>query len=165
MMEEPAKANFSKFEEYKLFVEDTARFSDRRQTVTIIYLTVNSILLGGIGLLPKDVPLNGDLTGRLVLIIPLLAIGIAACSIWLWLIRRHKVVIGERVELLKEMEKALGMQSCQQVYHKLNKICAEGPSFSGIEAILPILFIVIYAAGILTVLCLWCHQSCCNVGI
>jgi len=35
-----------KFEEYKLFVEDTARFTDRRQTVNNIYVAVNSIILG-----------------------------------------------------------------------------------------------------------------------
>lgn len=159
MMEEPAKANYSKFEEYKLLVEDTAHFSDRRQTVTIIYVTVNSILLGGIGLLLRDVTRNGDMAGKLALIIPLLAIGIAACSIWLWLIRRYKVVIGDRIDILKDMESAPGMQGCQEIYHKLNRMYAEGPSFAGIEAILPILFIVIYATGILAVLCLWCHLS------
>jgi hypothetical protein len=164
MMEEPAKTNYSRFEEYKLLIEDTAHFSDRRQTVTIIHLTVNSILLGSIGLLLGDVSPDGDLAGKLALIIPLLAIGIAACSIWLWLIRRYKVVIGERIDILKEMEKAPGMLGCQEIYHRLNRIYAEGPSFAGIEAILPILFIVIYAAGILAVLCLWCHPSCWNMG-
>jgi hypothetical protein len=164
MMEEPAEANYSKFEEYKLLVEDTAHFSDRRQTVTIIYVTVNSILLGGIGLLLRDVTPNGDMAGKLGLIIPLLAIGIAACSIWLWLIRRYRVVIGERIDILKDMERSPGMQGCQEIYHKLNRMYAEGPSFAGIEAILPILFIVIYAAGILAVLCLWCHLSCWNMG-
>jgi len=29
-----------KFEEYKLFVEDTARFTDRRQTVNNIYVVL-----------------------------------------------------------------------------------------------------------------------------
>ena len=37
-----------KFEEYKLFVEDTARFTDRRQTVSNIYVAVNSIILSAI---------------------------------------------------------------------------------------------------------------------
>ena len=37
-------SEFNKFEEYKLFVEDTARLSDRRQTISNIYVTVNSIL-------------------------------------------------------------------------------------------------------------------------
>jgi hypothetical protein len=46
---------FDKFEEYKLFIEDTARFSERRQTVTKTYITVNSAILGGCNYKhPKD---------------------------------------------------------------------------------------------------------------
>ena len=37
-------AEFDKFEEYKLFVDDTARFTERRQTVSNIYVGVNSLL-------------------------------------------------------------------------------------------------------------------------
>ena len=42
------------FEEYKLFVDDTARLSDRRQTVTNTYIAVNSLLLGAISFLIRD---------------------------------------------------------------------------------------------------------------
>jgi len=47
-------AEFEKFEEYKLFVDDTARLSDRRQSVSNIYVAVISILLAAIGLLIKE---------------------------------------------------------------------------------------------------------------
>jgi hypothetical protein len=47
------------FEEYKLFVEDTARFTDRRQTVTNICVTINSVLLSAVALLVKDADCSG----------------------------------------------------------------------------------------------------------
>jgi hypothetical protein len=51
--------SFDVFEEYKLFVEDTARFTERRQTVNNTYVAVNSIILSAIALLVKDVSANG----------------------------------------------------------------------------------------------------------
>ena len=51
-------SDVNKFEEYKLFVEDTARFTDRRQMVTNIYVAVNTILLSAVALLVKDAGLE-----------------------------------------------------------------------------------------------------------
>jgi hypothetical protein len=45
-------------EEYNLYVEDTSRLSDRRQMISNIYTTVNSILLVAVGLLIKDLRLG-----------------------------------------------------------------------------------------------------------
>lgn len=49
----------NKFEEYKLFVEDTAKFSERRQTVNNTYVAVNSILLSAVSFLVKDAGFEG----------------------------------------------------------------------------------------------------------
>ena len=70
----------SKFEEYKLFAEDTARFSERRQKVGSTYVAVNSIILSAIALLMKD----SGLTGRwqLLVVLPLLVAGITICLSW-----------------------------------------------------------------------------------
>lgn len=46
--------NVDKFEEYKLFIEDTARFSERRQNVGSTYIAVNSIILSAIAFPVKD---------------------------------------------------------------------------------------------------------------
>lgn len=51
---------FDKFEEYKFFIDDTARFSERRQKVGSTYVAVNSIILSAIAFLVKD----SELTGR-----------------------------------------------------------------------------------------------------
>jgi len=37
-----------KFEEYKMIIDDSARFSERRQSITNTYITVNSLLLTAI---------------------------------------------------------------------------------------------------------------------
>jgi hypothetical protein len=71
--------DFEKFEEYKLFVDDTARFTGRRQTVSNLYITVNSLLIAAIGLLIKD--LGARCLWTLVLPLPLITAGIAV-SLW-----------------------------------------------------------------------------------
>lgn len=40
----------NKFEEYKLFIKDVTRFTDRRQNVTNIYVAINTILLNAVAL-------------------------------------------------------------------------------------------------------------------
>ena len=50
-MEEPTNATMNKFEEYRVYVEDTARFSDRRQTAGNAMVAVNALLVAGVGAL------------------------------------------------------------------------------------------------------------------
>ncbi|ETR69195.1 MAG: hypothetical protein OMM_09815 [Candidatus Magnetoglobus multicellularis str. Araruama] len=45
---------FNTFEEYKLFIEDTAKMSDRRQLLTSTYITANAIILASIAFILKD---------------------------------------------------------------------------------------------------------------
>jgi hypothetical protein len=47
-------STFDKFEEYKVFIEDTARFAERRQKVGSNCVAVNSIILSAIAFLVKD---------------------------------------------------------------------------------------------------------------
>ncbi|MCP4366804.1 MAG: hypothetical protein GY797_01630, partial [Deltaproteobacteria bacterium] len=44
-----------KFDEYKLFVEDTGRFIANRQGVNNIYVAVNSIVLSASAFMVKDI--------------------------------------------------------------------------------------------------------------
>ncbi len=77
----------NKFEEYKLFIEDTARFTDRRQTVTNVYVAVNTILLSAVAL----VMTNRTLTHWLLALtaFAVLAGGIAVCFFWRQLIDKY----------------------------------------------------------------------------
>ena len=68
------------FHQYKLLVDDSARFSDRRQTTNNYYVTANSILLGGIGLLLEQNAIR-SLLGTSIAVIVAVA-GFAVCSAW-----------------------------------------------------------------------------------
>ena len=68
-------SDFDKYDEYKFLVEDTSRFTDRRQRASTLYTSVNSILLAAISLLVKDLDLLDALTAFAALVI--VAAGVA----------------------------------------------------------------------------------------
>ena len=143
---------FNKFEEYKLFIDDTARLSDRRQLISNIYLTVNSLLLAAIGIIVKDLGIKGS--WLLLLPLPLIISGIAVCIFWRQLILRYKKLIKIRMEALYDMEDAAEMEGSSMIYHEESRIYerdAQGQvrerkvkAFSDLELRLPVLFIVLY---------------------
>jgi len=136
------------FDEYKLFVEDTARISDRRQMISNIYTAVNSILLAAVGLLIKDFGLG--FTWKVFLSLPLIIAGIVVCLLWIQLIHRYKSLVGIRMEVLRATEDK--MVDSIQMYHQEDKLYppdSKGSSFgsstfSDIENKLPMLFIFLY---------------------
>jgi hypothetical protein len=149
-------STFSKFEEYRLFIEDTARFSERRQTVSSTFVAVNMLLLTAIAFLVKDS--GARYYGALVtaLPIPLVIAGILVCIWWRQLIFKYKTLVDFRMKQLMEMEALPEMQGCHQMYLKereeLYKRDAQGRkvpagrlNFSELESRLPALFIVLYA--------------------
>ena len=154
---------FEKFEEYRLFVDDTARLSERRQTVSNIYVAVNSLLLAAIGLLIKELGARGSWT--LLLPLPLIMAGIAVSLWWRQLIRKYKKLVGLRIDTLRKMEDE--MSESVKMYHVEDKlyprdkngkmIPGKGLNFSDLEARLPMLFVVLYCifgVGSLTALVL-----------
>lgn len=159
------------FEEYRLFVEDTARLSDRRQTVTNTYIAVNSLLLGAISFLIRDAA-GGNWWG-LVLALPLLVGGIAVCLFWRQFIHKYKTLIGLRIDTLREMENLPGMEGSVRMYHiedaiyprdeQGKMIPGKGLNFSDLEKRLPTLFLALYllytfasllALGVVTIMTL-----------
>lgn len=143
-------AEFDKFEEYKFFVDDTARFTERRQTVSNIYVGVNSLLLAAIGLLIKDIATRGLWT--LLLPLPLTAAGVIVCLWWQQLIRKYKELVRLRIRTLRGMEDQ--MPESSKMYHIEDElyprdengemIPGKGLNFSDLEARLPIVFVVLY---------------------
>jgi fatty acid desaturase len=140
---------FSKFEEYKLFIEDTARFSERRQTVTNTYITVNSALIGLIAFLVKDAGLTD--WWLVAAIMPLIAAGIMVCSFWYRLLTTYRKLLDFRFEQLEKMEQSEALSGCHGMYNlEAQRFFRHAPpdqkiGFSRIEIRLPILFIVLYA--------------------
>lgn len=146
---------FPKFEEYKLFIEDTARFSERRQTVGSAFVAVNTLLLAAIAFLVKDS--GAQNYGLLVVLLPLPLIlaGILVSLWWRKIILRYKRLVNLRMRELLAMEKLPEMQGCQEIYHKERdelyqrnaqgqKVPAGRSNFSDLESRLPLLFIVLY---------------------
>ena len=138
------------FEEYKLFVEDTARFSERRQTITNTYITVNGAIAGLITFLVRD---SGFVNWWLVVtILPLLVFGILICRYWKQLITQYKSLVGLRLNVLREME--MKLPGSVKMYHREDElyprdsqnmpIPGRGLNFSDLEKRLPLLFIVLY---------------------
>ncbi len=141
-----------KFELYKLFVEDTAKFSERRQAVNNTYVSVNSIILTATAFLVKD----GQLTGKrqTLVVVLLLVAGLAITDNWIRLIQKYKILVGFRIKHLKLIEATL--TDCYQMYEKEEElypcdaatkaeIPGEGLNFSDHERLLPKVFMCIYA--------------------
>jgi len=152
---------FSKFEEYKLFVEDTGRFSERRQTISNIYVAVNSLLLIAVGLLVKGSASRG--AWILLLPLPLLVAGIFVCLWWRQLIRKYKQLVGLRIDTLRHIEN--DMPDSVRMYHvedtlyprdeKGRMIPVKGLNFSDLEVRLPWLFLILYAIFGAGLMCLF----------
>jgi hypothetical protein len=136
-------------DEYNLFVEDTARLSDRRQMISNIYTAVNSILLAAVGLLIKDLGLG--YTWKIFLSLPLIIAGIAVCLLWIQLIQKYKSLIELRIKVLRETEDII--PDSIRMYHQEDGLYPPNSknsffsisSFSDIESKLPLLFIVLYS--------------------
>ena len=140
-----------KFAEYALIIEDTARFTERRQTISNNYVAINSLVLAGLGVLIKDVGMQGPWV--LLLPLPLVAAGIAVSLWWEHLILRNKALVRLRMKVLYEMEARL--PGAEMIYHREDELYPRDStgqliqqsttSFSDLEVRLPQLFLLLYA--------------------
>jgi hypothetical protein len=144
--------SLNKFDEYKLFVEDTARFSERRQKVSSTYVAVNSIILSAVALLVKDAGLFTR--WQALAVVPLLLAGIFISLHWRQLILNYKKLVGFRVRQLKAIEESKGMAGSFQMYHAEEELyprdeqdllhSRKGLNFSDLERWLPWVFVTLY---------------------
>ena len=147
-------ADFKKFDEYKLFIEDTARLSERRFTISNSYLAANfSLILGIIGLmitssLKDGVFANSPLT---IAILPLIIAGIVVCILWHRQLATYKTFIDFRMKQLEEMEKSKELEGCHRMYNlEADRFYRKAPEglkigYTRIEIQLPWLFLILYA--------------------
>ncbi len=91
-----------KFEEYKLLNERAQKLSERRQTTTQTYLTINTAIFGAVAFIVKDSGLTG---WALVLVaVPLFIVGIIACAIWLGIMNKIELFLDWQYDRLRELE-------------------------------------------------------------
>jgi hypothetical protein len=152
------------FEEYRLIVDNTQKMSERRQSATRTYLSVNTAIFVVLGFLVKDGGFNG---WHLVLASsPLFISGFIASFTWLGIIKRFQEFIKWRYEQILELEKTL--TGCYQLFTKEKKYLFgdEKFCFSKLEALLPIIFMAlygIYGIGLpLAILCGWLGGEKCD---
>ena len=149
--------NPEKLEEYKLIIDDTARFTDRRQNTTNTYITVNSIILAALAFLVKDA--GADDIWKILLPIPLILAGFVVAIFWRQLIMKYKRLVGVRMDVLLEMENSIKLSGLEKIYHveeeKLyprDETREKTSGFSDLEVFLPNTFAAIYIIfGILIV--------------
>lgn len=146
-------AQFDKFEEYKFLIEDTAKMTDRRQNISNLYTTVNSILLAAIAVLFTETSLNAwsnTLGGILVS-----CAGIAISLSWKNSIVQYQKLLRLRFDVLWEIEEDPELASSAKIYHresdelyprdeKQQKFREKG-LFAQVEKQLPMIFIGLYA--------------------
>ncbi len=150
----------NRFEEYKLFVEDAARFTDRRQTANSLHIAANSAVLAAAAFLVKDAGLPP--LWRVITVGLVLAAGVVVCLQWIGLINKYQKLVKLRIDQLRAMEETKEMAGCWQMYHKEDGlyprdakgelIPGKGLDMSKLEHQLPRIFIGVY--GIFLAVCL-----------
>jgi hypothetical protein len=90
------------FNEYQLTIDHVEKLLDRRQFTTSFYLSVNTAISAGIGLLFRnnqniDIWLSGS-------ILLLLGAGFIACWIWRTLLLQYKILLAWWYSRIRELE-------------------------------------------------------------
>jgi len=134
--------------EYEIFLEWINKLTERRQTVTTIYLSVNTAIVGLIAFLLKDYSLSEWIQQASVLV--LLVSGVIACDLWRRLITQHSALIGWWYEQLRGLEDAM-LESNKLLTREYQVLYLEKQSKTRIgltryETRLTWLFTVLYAA-------------------
>jgi len=149
-----SSTNDKVFEQYKLLIEDTARLSDRRQTVSNIYLSANALLASGIALLAVQTASTDLPLPPIYLIVLIVVGGSILCLEWRSIIETYRALVSLRIDLLKELEVRADFGDLIPTYHREDGLYAQkkrGFGFTRIEKRLPVLFIGLYVLALLGV--------------
>jgi hypothetical protein len=138
---------YKTFRQYELIVKDTARLSDRRQTINNLYLSANSLLLGGSAILVQQGILNNGFP--ILLIFPLVLAGGFLCVDWWRLLRNYRKLLELRYVLLREIEARDDFPGPIATYVREEKLYSTDPrksrfGFTRVELNLPWIFIALY---------------------
>ncbi|GEM_PF-2975489 len=131
------------FEQYQLFVEETARISDRRHSTSNLFLSVNSILLGAVALLIQQ---SADKHDALLLFLSalLVAPGLILCIFWYQFLLKYAHRLGLRFSYLSQLERNYP-DELLPIYSN-DKLRSQ--SFSHLEARIPLVFLATYLLAI-----------------
>jgi hypothetical protein len=148
--DDPAARRTAVLEQYKLYVEMADRVSQRRGLVNTFFLTLNTAVLTVVGVFWQKAP-PGD---PWWLVFPLLAI-VGECAAWYSLLRSYRLLNAAKFRVIGALEErlpaspywraewwALGEGKDRRRYWPL----------SHAEQWVPVLFVLVYLAGFVSLL-------------
>jgi len=132
------------FEQYQLFVEETARISDRRHSTSNLFLSVNSVLVGAVALLIQQ---SGGKGGPLLLFLAflLVAAGTVLCILWMQFLLKYAKRLRKRFTYLGKLERAYPSLLLRVFSNE--ELSSE--SFSHLEARMPVVFLATYIIAVI----------------
>lgn len=106
-------------DEYEVMLDRVNQLTERRQTTTTTYISVNAALTGAIAFLFKDGNVSG--VGSQISVLVLLFSGIVACGLWRRLITHYSTLTGWWYEQLRDTEdkQHLGLKVITKEYQDL----------------------------------------------
>ena len=143
-----APAGFDAFREYEFIAGSTQFLTERRQSSSQTFLTINTAVFVVFGLLIKEAGLRDELLAYAS--VPLILVGLAACFVWHTMLVHFRSLISWRFEVLRELEQDRAMRGSRKLYSReWNEYFArQGRSvfgFSRLEGHLPFFFAALYA--------------------
>jgi len=146
----PKKVDPILFEQYKMAVASTDKVSDRRADSNKFFLSINSIIAGGLIFINEKID---KLDASSLLLAAMF--GIVVCLVWFFTILDYKRLNGAKFELIDDMEKDLPVKFYSDEWKLLNNKkpwYLKYKTFSRLELFLPIAFIALYAVSVVAIL-------------
>jgi len=150
-----APAGFDVFREYEFIASSTQFLTERRQSSSQTYLTINTAIFVVFGLLVKEAGLRD--VALAVASVPLVFVGLAACFVWHTTLVHFRSLISWRFEVLRELEQDGAMRDSRKLYSRewneyLSRKGRNVFGFSRLEGKLPFLFAGLYACYLATMI-------------
>ena len=147
--------NSNLVEQYKIFVESSERLVTRRQTVNTFFLTLNSLLLTGLGLTLREIIKMQEWV--VLVIVPIGIAGILMCILWRRLVLSFKQLNTCKFNIIDILEQYLPASLFKAEWAALGegKDDKKYRPSTKIEMSIPIVFIVIHSLFIGTSLILF----------
>lgn len=162
----PPTSTSDPFSQYQVLIEDSARLSDRRQTVNNIYVSANSLLIGALALLIQVGGFKSALIGLLTVIIAVA--GFTLCIDWRRLILNYRDLLRVRFTLLHDLEARPDFPFPIKTYHREDETVYSQHNarkrisffgFSRVETRIPVVFMALYSIGAAVVIVFTVLQS------
>lgn len=124
--------------QWQICVEMANSVSQRRDTMNNIFVTLNLAIIAAVSI-------TWDIKSLFILVA-----GIVICSIWILFIQNYKLLNAEKFNVINAIEKDLPVKPFNDEWKKLknNKKYMDS---TNLEKTLPIMFIVLYAIVIVTI--------------